>query len=316
MLIHAIAAVAAIQGAQVPAVTLSHVFAKGEKAAYEVKSRLNSEFRQRGLETYIPEDYDIHYRFSYEVKEMKADGICDMRYLRPTMTEIQGETFERPPRTKVEKVDMDLLLTISPINDVIDVKDLKKKPGALRTVSSFGVRPQLGPIIGQFVGEIQRLALFIGSLDSSMDFAPKLPFDEVAPGDTWKRTVGYSPQKLGAKGEKLAVQRLDYTYTYRGQVESAGKQVHRVTAQLELHTDLAAFVHQTFRVKPEDTGLKEIPLSFKGSIEFDLDLRACRTLSAVATSEGSFRVVSTAFPQDPEIEERFKGRTTMRLLSP
>jgi hypothetical protein len=149
-----------------------------------------------------------------------------------------------------------------------------------------------------------------------MDFSPKLPYDEVVPGDTWKRTVGYSPQKLGAKGEKLAVQRLDYTYTYRGMVGSGAKRFHRVTAELALKTDLAAFIHQTFNVKPDVTGLKEIPMSFKGSITFDLDPKTHRTVAAEAVSEGDFRVVSTTFPEDPEIEEKFKGRTTMRLVTP
>jgi hypothetical protein len=306
-------------------VELRRVFAKGEKAQYEVKSSLTSEVRVRGLSTWMPEDFDLNYKFAYEVTELKSDGFCVLRYKRPTMTEIQGETFERPPITKVEKVNMDALLTVSPINDITDVKDLSKKdsdakekpkkPARVATWAHKAIRSQDDPLF-RYIGEIYRISLFAGSLESALDFAPKLPFDEVQKGDSWKRTIGYSPQKLSGSGDKLAVQRLDYTYRYDGVVESSGKQVHRVTAETALNTDLAKFLHQSFKVTSAQTGLKEVPLSFKGSIEFDLDLKTFRTLRAVGLTEGGFRIVSTRNPSEAELEERFKTKTTMRPTGP
>ncbi len=332
MLLTTIALSMGLWSAQGQPVKLSRVFAKGEKLQYDVKSTLNSETRVIGLETWIPEDLDIQYKFTTEVTEMKADGFADISYKRPTITEIEGETSEGPPKTKVEKINMDLLLTVSPVNGITKLKDLAKKedpkkPGAERKpplldrlLAGEALRPgrqnPLGPLIGQFVGEIYRLSLFLGPLDTSLDFSPKLPFDEVKPGDTWKKTVGYSPQKLQGKGNTVAVQRLDYLYTYVGVMASQGKQVHRITADLEVKTDLADFVHQTFEVKSDVTGLKEIPLQFKGRVEFDLDLKTMRTLRAVGTSEGSFKVVATQFPNQPIQEENIKGRTILKLLNP
>lgn len=303
---------------------LNRVFAKGEKSEYEVRASLTTERRVIGLETWMPEDLDIRYKFKYEVVEMKADGICDLKYLRPSMTITEGETYDSPPKETVEKVDLNFLLTMSPVNDLIGMKDLnppkpEKPPGArVRSMSPWaGVLQEttLQAFVGQFAGEIYRLALFASSMDASLDFAPKLPYDEVKVGDKWKRTVGYSPQKLAGKGGKLAVQRLDYTFEYVGMAETAGKPYHRVTASLELKTDLAEFIHQSFNVKPSETGLKEIPLQLKASVEFDLDPATRKTIAARAQSEGGFSIVITRFPDRPIQEERFKGRATLKLLS-
>ncbi len=328
MMIAGIAAsVLALSGAAQEPVKLNRVFAKGEKAQYEVKSGISSEQRVIGLETWMPEDFDIQYVFSYEVTEMKADGICVMRYKRPTITEIEGETVDAPPKKKVQKVDWDLSLTVSPINELLEVTDLSKKkpdpkkPGGggslsreLLPLRAAKDPSQLGPLVGPFISEVHRLALFVGSLDSCLDFSPKLPLDEVKPGDTWKRTVGYSPQKMQGKDAKMAVQRLDYTYTYKGLVDAGGAKVHRITADLALSTDLATFVHQIYDVKPDQTGLKEIPLSLKAAIEFDLDARTHRTIRARASSSGGFKIVATFRPDQPMVEERFKGETRMRQL--
>lgn len=322
MISAALALTCLLGGAQhAPApVQLERKFLKGEKAEYEVRSSIFSEWRQAGLETWIPEDYEYSYRFSYEVTELKADGICEMRYKRPSITETEGETFDSRPKTKVEKLDWDLLLTVSPINEILNSKDLGKRPetkpktgGGLR--ASTPLRPAQDNPISAYLGEVFRLALFVGSLDGSLDFSPKLPFDAVAPGDTWKRTAGYSPQRLQGKGDKLAVQRLDYTYTYRGIVQNGGAPVHRITADLELKTDLAAFIHQVYDLKAETSGLKEIPLTFKATVSYDLDPKTHRTLRVSAQSEGEFKVVATFLPNQAALEERFKGRTTMRLLT-
>lgn len=298
-------------------VELRRVFVKGEKAQYEVRASLQTERRAGELQTWFPDEIELIYKFNYEVLSMKSDGICVMRYLRPTMTQIQGETAESLPVTKVEKVNYDFNLTVSPVNEVIEVKEnpKPKKPASLLVAGMFGSgQPQLQNFIGQFVGEIYRLALFVGTLDASMDFAPPLPIVEVEPGDTWKKTVGFSPQKLSGKSGKVAVQRLDYTYKYIGIVDTGKRKVHRIEGELNLTNDLAEFIHQSFNVKSDQTGLKEIPMTMKAKVSFDLDLKTHQTISGRASAEGGFKIVAVGQSQ-PVQEEKFKSSVTLNLLS-
>lgn len=302
-------------------IDLSRVFAKGEKGQYLVKSEIQVESRGPGLLTWMPQDLGVQYKFTYAVTEMKTDGIAVLRYERPTMTWTEGETFTSPEVRRVEKTDMKVDATVSPINELLELKDLnpKKPPPAERARATTqpleGGAAGAQDVIGQFVGEVHRLALFLGALDSSLDFSPKLPYDAVEPGATWKRTVGYSPQALAGKGGQLAVQRLDTTYTYKGPVEVDGKRYHRVDADLALDTDLAQFINQLMDLKPEQSGLKQIPLRLKATIEFDLDFQTRRTVRAKAKSEGGFSIVATQRPSEPVYEERFKGTTTLSLLA-
>ena len=302
-------------------VSLGRVFAKNQKLAYEVRASLSAQHRMRGLQTWIPEDLDLNYDFTITVQDLKADGIAVLHYQRPVMHEIEGETFEAPPKDNVEKVNLDYQLTISPINEILEAKDLNEKPakppkkgGSLLVHTSRAARQDLGSFIGQFVGETYRLALFAGSFDSALDFDPKTPFDNVKVGDTWKHTVGYQPQKLKGKGNKQAVQRLDYTYTYKGIVDSEGKKVYRVEGVLDLKTDIGDFINQLVEAKPEDTGLKKVPLTLKSTIEFDLDMKTRTTILAQATTESTFQLFVTAYPDDPYEEQTLKAHTSMRLV--
>lgn len=299
---------------------LSRAFTKGEKGKYEFHSAITFESRGGNLDTWIPQDQDVVYQYSYEVTDMKADGICVMRYKRPTLTEIEGETVDSKPKPRVYKVNYDLELNVSPTNEVLSVKDLTpKKPPTKPPKANLLALFKAGgkgrqDIIGDFVNEVRRLALFAGgSLDSSLDFNPKLPYDEVKVGDTWKRTVGYSPQKQSGSN-KMAVQRMDYTYTYVGPVEVNGKKFQRVSAAISLKTDLAEFIHQTFDVKSSDTGLKAIPLNFNAKIDFDLDPKTFRTLKANGTSEGGFSIMLIDSPDKAVQEERFKGSVKLKEL--
>ena len=312
-----------ISGQAGPApVSLGRVFTKYEKLAYEIRSTLNSQRRGRGLETWIPEDFDLNYDFTMFVEDVKADGIAVVHYQRPVMTAIEGETADSPPKESKEKVNMDARLTVSPINEILEMKDLSAKgtktgKQPLKSVAiqpSSSVGAQGGDAIGQFIQEIKVLSLFVGSIDSSLDLAPKTPFDPVKVGDSWKRTVGYQPQKLQGRGNKQAVQRLDYTFTYKGIVESEGKKVYRVQGVLDLKTDLADFVNQMVEMKSEDTGLKKIPLTLKSTIDFDLDLKTKHTILVQAQTESGFGIFITAYPDEALIEETAKGRTTMKLV--
>jgi hypothetical protein len=308
--------------AQDAPVSLGRVFAKNEKLAYDVKSSLHSEHKMRGLDTWIPEDLDLNYGFTTVVEAMKADGIAVVRYQRPIMHEIEGETFNAPPQDHVIKSNLDLRLTVSPINEILEMKDLAPKtpkPEAesgselLRFAGGRRQKSTTG-ILGQFVSEMYRLSLFAGSFESSLDFAPKTPVDPVKVGETWKHTVGYQPQALKGKGNKQAVQRLDYTFTYKGIVESEGKKVYRVEGSLDLKTDLGDFVNQLVGMKPEDTGLKKVPLHMKSTIEFDLDMKTRTTILAQAVTECGFGLYVTAYPDEAVQEDKVKAHTTMRLV--
>lgn len=322
-----VAAVALLQPATPAApdaakpVLLGRVFQKGQKFAYDVKSNLQVEQRQYGLETFLPSDLDINYGFTMEVQQMKADGIAQVLYLRPTMTQITGETYESPPKTQVIKTNYKLQADVSPINELLNTKDLNPpkpapaKPGALwlRTLSSQDAAGI--PVIGNYIQELYRLALFIGTLDSGMDFSPKMPYDEVAPGATWKRTVGYQPQRTAATGGNTAVQRLDYTFQYDGVAEADGKPVHRITATLKLDTDAAPMLNELVPGGESTTGLKKVELKLEAKIVFDLDLKTMHTLGARAESTGGIKVFITPLGNEPYLEERLKGRTSLRLLS-
>lgn len=310
-----IAALVSTQGSEAD---LGRVFKAGDHQEYSVASTLVVEERSRGLQTWLPESLKLAYNFTIDVKALKADGIAELRYQRPTMTETRGETADSPPVTKVEKANFDLQLDVSPMNEILSVKDLakkddKKKTGGGRWVNSAGGREAILQDLGAYVGEIYRLSLFAGSFDSALDFSPKLPFEKVAPGATWKKTVGYSPQKLGGKG-KSAVQRLDYTFTYAGMVTVGAKKYQRVTANLDLKTDLAAFLHESTGLTPDQTGLKEWPLTLQATIDFDLDPVTRNTVKAVARSEGGFKVITADFPDSPAQEQKLHGETILKRV--
>jgi hypothetical protein len=297
-------------------VTLGHVFKMGEKTQYQVKSSLQIQARGGGLQTFIPEDLDLSYAFTTEVTKLKTDGIAVVHYLRPHITQVDGETVDHGPVTTVEQTADDYLLTITPVNEIIEMQDLKKpgKAGGLWSGTAGVSRSPLQDPIGQFLGDVYRLALFIGSPEASLDFSPRLSLDEVNVGDTWQRTVSYQPQKLKGKNGKQAVQRLDYTYTYAGVDTYNGRKVHKVTATLGLDTNLGDFINQMMDATPEETGLKGIPLTMKAKIEFFLDFTTMQTLAANATAEGGFKVFITSNPSSPVEEETLKGSTTLRLV--
>lgn len=298
-------------------VLLQRTSKPGEKLKYSVSSRLITETQEIGTSTFIPDIVEIDYGFTAEATATKPDGIYDFRYKRPTMNINDGV------KKSVEKADLDLMITLSPINEFLDIKDLapKKPPaksgGSLRFATPAGKSQDiiLGGILGQFVDEIQRLALFIGSLDSAIDFQPKLDFREVAKGDTWRRTVGFSPQKLATKSNKTVMQRLDYVYTYDGLVDSAGTKVHRVVANLEMDSNLLQFMKDNVDLSRMSVHFNEITFKLKAQINFDLDAKTGHTVRAEAKSEGGFKIVVTEYPDDPFIEQKLKGTTLMKLVS-
>jgi hypothetical protein len=304
---------------QAAPVELGRVFTKGESLSYKVRSNLTAESRGMQLRTWMPEDLDINYDFTIDVEDIKTDGIAVIRYKRPTMTVIEGETADQPAKNNKEKTNFDLRMTLSPINEILDVKDLykppvkKKKTAKFMMPSATAVAAQ-GGLIGQFVSEMYRLSLFAGSFDSALDFAPKLRSTKVAVGDVWQKTVGYQPQKMKGKNGKSVVQRLDFTYTYKGPVTVNGKKFQRVEASYDLDTDLAEFINDTFEVKESDTGIKKLPLRMKSKVLFDLDPVTHHCVLAQAETEGGYEIYASDF-ENAVIEMRLKGHTMMQLSS-
>ncbi len=298
-------------------ILLTHKFVQNEKLAYNVNSHITAEMREKGLDTFIPSDLDIDYGFNYTVQSIKADGIAVVNFLQPVTTETEGETSTSLPKPKVEKSDKVYQMTVSPINELLDFKDVTPPKPTKKAVkgknplffnADAGYRQSLP--FDDYIGEIHRLALFVGNLT----FAPSLHLEPVKIGDTWKRTVGYQPQKLKGKN-KSAVQRLDYTYTYLGPMKVDGKSILRIQAKLDLNTDLADYIRTLMSesgVDEKETNIKTMPLHMKATIDFDLDPTSRDTLAANATSEGGFEI-NIKDESDAVYEERFKGRTSLVL---
>lgn len=319
--------IAALAFAQSEApVTLSRTFVKGQKLSYEYKATLHTESREYGLVTWIPDDVDFAYKFSMEVQELKNDGFAKVLYTRPTMTIIEGETANRGPKTTTHKTNWKLQMTLSPFNEITELKDLTpKKPEKPKPKEPDGDQEQLrvaakaqgdlsNLLVDNLTSGLTDLMLLLGTLDSSLDFAPRLPFEELKVGETWKRTVGYSPQKLAGKEGKMASQRLDFTYTYKGLVKSGNTEVHRIVADLALDTNLADFMNQSIPEELKSRSLvKSLPFKMTSQIIFDLDKKTCHTVKAVATSDASSQIF-LAIVQDAYDENKMHSKITLRML--
>jgi hypothetical protein len=149
-----------------------------------------------------------------------------------------------------------------------------------------------------------------------MDFQPKLPLFEVSKGETWHETVSYAPQKLKSKNNKTVMQRLDYAYTYDGVVESGGVKVHRVSAKLVIKADMTQFLKDNYDAESlADLGLKEISYQLDANVLYDIDMKTMRTLKGVGESKGGFKIVVTQYPEDPIIDQKLTGKTTLKMVT-
>ncbi|MBS1705129.1 MAG: hypothetical protein JST40_04590 [Armatimonadetes bacterium] len=298
-------------------VELSRKFTMGEKASYKVTNALLVEHRNYMLDTFIPENQGFEYVFGTTVEKIGADGVATMRYARPTMTFIQGESAESDEKRKVEKVNFDLRLDVSSVNDLLNVEDLSeakkkpaKKPSSGQWLRSMSASAAAQTMVQQFIGQIFQLAQMGGGLQGAMDFAPRLPIRPVVPGDKWKTTVGFSPQKLSgdAKG-KQAVQRIDYTMTYKGLGDLNGKQVYLVQADLKLDTNLVDY----FKQLDPDVGevLSKLPIQLDATIMYSLDMGTRATLKGDMSATGKYEVYVTTLDGQAYEEARLTSKTKM-----
>jgi hypothetical protein len=312
-------------GNQAAPVELFRKFTVGEKLTYVTKAVFTDEQRVGSLQTFLPSDEEITYRHSLEVKKLKADGIAEVLYLRPTMTITEGDTGDSEAKSTVNKTDERILLDITPINEVIQMKDLnpkKEKKGGENKSDGLRLRTQgqqadaaTQILLQEYVGDFQRLAFFVGSLDTGLDISPRTPFEEVKVGDTWKKTATYQPQKLKGQGDKQAVQRLDYTYTYLGLMKNKeGKEVQRIQAKVIFENDISEYARQLVGASKGAMYIKSAPIKFTGQIDFDCDPATMHLLKATAESNGSFSLNLKGVDM-PYVEDRFKGRTTVKLES-
>lgn len=308
-----------------PPVTLAHQFKKGEESKYGFESTLVAETKPPGVLTFLPRSYGFEYTFTTKVNDVDQDGNARLRYDRPKTVMVQGEFGDEPEVRAAEKGgDIHLNVRVSSINEILEVAEVKpaeggtkpggstKPGGRFNLLTPNPLQSATQQIAGQFVSQFYRIALMVGSLDSGLDFSPKLPIVPVRPGQTWKKTVGYSPQNL-AGSSRQAVQRLDYTYTYVGLADSNGKPVQRITAALDLETDLGTYVNQLFGTKPAESGIKGLLVKFHSVITYDLDPTTFRTIRATANSEGSTKLDVT-FQTTPYEEEKFTAQATLKLL--
>jgi hypothetical protein len=301
-------------------IQLQRQFVVGQKSTYSVKAAQNVEQRVQGLNTFLPDDEEIAYDFYTRVMRVDA-GVATLRYSRPTMTVTGAATPDADPVTTVEKTNYLVDLSVSPANQILDEKDLnppKKdaKPASGGSIFSItnASRRQLGDFIGPFVFDMIRLSAFVSFSNTTVDLEPSLPLTPVKVGDTWKRTVSYQPQKLQDKVGKMAVQRLDMTYTYNGPMLSKGKHILRIHAETHLDSDLATYINGLFHASAEATGLKSIPNKLTIGLDFDLDPKTLQTVYAEVNSKGGFQILLTQFA-DPVEEVKVTSKTTMDLVS-
>ena len=133
---------AAVLNPQADTVDLSRKFKAGATYSYAVRTHLMAEIREANLVTFIPEETDINYDFSYTVTNLKPSGIATIRYKRPYMDIIDGETAEAPATTNREKVNYDLQIDLTPVNEITNLKDLGS--GKIHLRNLFKVRPLAG----------------------------------------------------------------------------------------------------------------------------------------------------------------------------
>lgn len=325
MLINTIIATLAVAGAQDAPVILERKFTAGERLVYQFNTKTYSDDRDYNYDMFLPSTEEYSYTATTDVLEVKPSGMVVCRWVVTNGLYIVGEnSFRDEVRTK-DKEGADFRIEVSFINDILDMRDNRppkpeKKPAPsqadwMRVLMNAAVQPSLDQWVGQYVAPIKQLSAFVGGPISGLDFAPKLPLDEVKVGDTWKKTVGFSPQKLrNDKDKKMAVTRLDYTYTYRGMVEQNGKKFLKITSSCILKTDVNDFLGQLMG-STEDSPMSKAPLNWEAKVEYLLDPNTLHTVSVDASSEGKFEMWVKEIKEQAYSESVLKSKASYRLVS-
>jgi hypothetical protein len=293
----------------------------GLEEIYGYSALLTSERRdpRMNLDTYLPETQRLMYQFKLNVKEKKADDIVVLDYLRTGFKVAVEGGAEGEQYIPMDGGNLNFKITLSPTNAVLDLVDISpKKPEKkvkdenvmwLRRLQDGGVvsgQALTQQVVGQFFQELQRMSLMIGSLDSSMDFAPKLPDEEVVPGDTWEETVSYQPQR--ARGTKsTTVQRLDMTYTYVGLVKVNGKPFEQIKGSVTMDANLKDYIDGAYGIPKAQSPFKSVNVKFQMNSVFNLDPKSLRTVYAEVRSNGNLSTDFDFQGMRTTSEDRFTG---------
>jgi hypothetical protein len=298
----------AIQNAPID---LNRTFKAGAKVSYEFTSRIQFEYREVPLETFIPETATYSYTINSLVEQLKPDGVADVRLRRPTISVKTGETYDQPPKTIVLAKDINHLITLSRKNQVLDFEDFTPKPktkdgGGLKVLAKTG-GSQLD-IMG-WMSQLHQLAAFVNFFDNG----PILPDSPVSIGDTWKETVGYAPITVreGADKGKNINARIDFEMTYKGKATRNGKSYQHIEGIIKQDTDAAPYLADLMGVKLEASIFKQVKLKLDGKVDYYLDPTTLEPIEILATSAGSVDVEVTTFTGGPVYQERFKSRASL-----
>ncbi len=286
-------------------------FQVGEKLTYEFVSRLNIDFREGNLETFIPLRHTYRYTFTLSTEKEKPEGAADVRFERDKIVQQTGETFYSSPKEEKVGRKENILYTFSRRNRAIGRKDespeeeKKEPPPFLMSMNAEPV--QFG--YGRWVAQMYGLAAFV----RFFDFGPVLPNRRVSEGDTWKETKGYGPLTLtsGADKGKNIVGRLDLTYTYKGNTEVDGKQVVWIEGRLEQDTDAAPYVADLFGIDLKDSPFTEIRLIFEAAVDYYLEPGSLQVYAIKAQFQGSTAVTRAGWEGGPWREDRFRSRASL-----
>lgn len=312
MLLALLTATALVQDAPTD---LVRTFKAGDKSTYVFNSRVQFEYRQVPLETFIPESATYMYTINAAVEKLKPEGVADVRMKRPNISVRTGETFDKPPQTIVLIKDVNHLITLSRKNQILDFEDFTPKPkekdgggggGTLHSLAASG-GAQLD-IMG-WMDQLRQLAAFVNFFDNG----PILPSGPVVVGDTWKETVGYAPitVQAGADKGKNINSRIDYEMTYRGKAVRNGKSFYHIEGKMAQDTDAAPYLADLMGVKPEASPISSVKLKIDGKVDYYLDLDTLEPVEILATSSGLIDVEVTTYTGGPVYQERFKSRASL-----
>ncbi|MCU0317381.1 MAG: hypothetical protein MUC92_12385 [Fimbriimonadaceae bacterium] len=314
-------------------VDINRQFTVGQRLNYQVRSSLLLEIQEYGRPFFQPVDQEVNYDFYQAVTGIDEAGFAKLEYSRTMFEFVMGESSLGPRASTKENPKDRFELRLSRVNAITDFKQIQApKPasgrsgGAMellqriqlsRALARAGATPEMQvsvpPFLLNFANDMRRLALFVGSFESSMDFAPMLPLRSPRLGETWRQTVSSAPQQLRGKNQQ-AVQRVDVTYKYDGLVTENGQRFHKVTGVYSLDSDAAAYVNQVVGATPAETGLRRMPLKLDGKLTFLLDEKTRHTVRGTAEAKGGWSIIITQLDQ-PILEERISGRSTLRLAS-
>lgn len=310
-------------------VSLQRQFVVGQKDSYSVTASVEEQVRgvlgvsgQQAVsqDTWLPSETDFNYSFQTRVLSVDAN-VAKMKFFMPKMTVLDdssgGDTSDPKPRE--EKVNQTVLISLSNINEILDLKDLSPSKSFQRNsekaaTKGLGARRQVGSFFNSFISDLVRLCLFIAPIDSSIDLQPHFDVTPVKVGGTWTRTISFQPQsKKDASGNaSTKVQRLDLNYVFQGLQQLNGKSLYEIDASAEFKSDFVDLLKDQYKVSTQDTHIQNFPLAFKTQMKYYVDPKTCQLIFGKADSVGGFSVQIQDLPK-PIYESKFTGHTEIHL---